>query len=105
MTTGQRGARRRTAMQKWLENERARRSALLPAGARCAECNERDPLVLVPDDRLILCADHDAERRRQRPVQLQHIARYHNGPWVVYVSANRHRRLTARERYRESVYG
>jgi hypothetical protein len=37
-------------------------------------------------------------------MQLQHIAGQQNGPWVVYVSANRHRRLTARERYRARQY-
>jgi hypothetical protein len=37
-------------------------------------------------------------------MQLQHIAGQHNGPWVVYVSANRHRCLTARERFRIGQY-
>ena len=97
-------ADRRAAMQQWLDDERARRAALLPSNARCAVCGERDALVLVPDHRRILCADHDALRRCQTSVQLQHIAGQQNGPWVVYVSANRHRRLTARERFRARQY-
>ena len=104
MSTVARHTNRRAAMQRWLNDERARRAALLPANARCATCGERDTLVLVPDHRRILCADHDAERRGQIPMQLQHIAGQHNGPWVVYVSANRHRRLTARERFRARQY-
>lgn len=90
-------------MRAWLLGERNRRAALLPPNARCAVCNERDPLVLVPDHRRILCADHDAMRRGQVPMQLQHIAQQ-NGPWVVYVSANQHRRLTTRERFRMRQY-
>jgi hypothetical protein len=99
-----RTADRRIAMKRWLDDERARRAALLPPNARCAECGERDPLVLVPDHRRILCADHDAMRRGQTPMQLQHIAGQHHGPWVVYVSANRHRRLTIRENFRARQY-
>ena len=90
-------------MRVWLQDERNRRAALLPPDARCAVCNEGDPLVLVPDHRRILCADHDAIRRGQVPMQLQHIAQQ-TGPWVVYVSANCHRRLTARERFRARYY-
>lgn len=104
MIAGTRHTVRRVAMQRWLDDERARRASLLPPNAQCAECGERDPLVLVPNHRRILCADHDAMRRGQRPMQLQHIAGQHNGPWVVYVSANRHRRLTARERFRMRQY-
>jgi hypothetical protein len=99
MRTATHHENRRAATQRWLNDERARRAALLPPNARCAMCGERDTLVLVPDHRRILCADHDAERRGQTPMQLQHIAGQQNGPWVVYVSANRHRRLTARERF------
>lgn len=97
-------ASHRSAMRAWLQGERNRRAALLPPYARCAVCSERDPLVLVPDHRRILCADHDAMRRGQVPIQLQHIAQQ-NGPWVVYVSANQHRRLTTRERFRMRQYG
>ena len=104
MIPAKRTAHRRVAMQRWLDDERARRAALLPTNARCAVCGERDSLVLVPDHRLILCADHDAVRRGQTPMQLQHIAGQQNGPWVVYVSANRHRRLTVRERFRMRQY-
>jgi hypothetical protein len=94
-------ARRRLAMQCWLREARARRAALLPVQARCTMCDERDPLVLVPDHRRILCADHDALQRGQTSMQQQHVARERYGPWVVYVSANKHRRLTTRERFRE----
>ena len=104
MIPATRHGERRAAMQQWLNDESARRAALLPPNARCAVCCERDPLVLVPDHRRILCADHDALRRGERAVQLQHIARQHNGPWVVYVSANRHRRLTIRENFRARQY-
>ncbi|MFY9719283.1 MAG: hypothetical protein WAK16_06505 [Candidatus Cybelea sp.] len=100
MIAATRYADRRAAMRQWLDDERVRRAVLLPPNARCAECGEYDPLVLVPDHRRILCADHDAQRRGQTPMQLQHIAGQQNGPWVVYVSANRHRRLTVRERLR-----
>jgi hypothetical protein len=91
-------------MQRWFDDVRARRAAFLPPNACCSVCGERDPLVLVPDQRRILCADHDALRRGQRPMQLQHIAGQQFGPWVVYVSANCHRRLTTRERFRMSQY-
>jgi hypothetical protein len=104
MTRAARHARRRLALDTWLDEECARRAALLPLNARCAVCGERDPLVLVPNHRRILCADHDALRRGQRPVQEQHVAGKHNGPWVVYVSANKHRRLTIRERFRQRQY-
>jgi hypothetical protein len=104
MIASARHANRRAAMQRWLDDERTRRASLLPPNARCVLCGERDPLVLVPNHRRILCADHDALRRGQRPVQLQHVAGQHNGPWVVYVSANQHRRLTTRERFRMKEY-
>jgi hypothetical protein len=104
MTPATRHAGRRTAMRRWLDDERARRAALLPPNAGCEVCEEGDPLVLVPDHRRILCSDHDALRRFQTPMQLQHVAGQRNGPWVVYVSANRHRRLTIRERFRERLY-
>ncbi len=91
-------------MDSWLEDERARRAALLPLSARCAVCNERDPLVLVPNHRKILCADHDALQRGHAPVEQQHVSGKNNGPWVVYVSANKHRRLTIRERFRQRQY-
>jgi hypothetical protein len=104
MTSARRTANRRLAMHRWLDDERARRAALLPPNATCAVCGERDPLVLVPDHRRILCADHDALRHGQNPMQLQHLAGRHHGPWVVYVSASQHRRLTARERFRMRHY-
>jgi hypothetical protein len=91
-------------MDRWLDEERARRTALLPLHARCAVGNERDPLVLVPNHRRILCADHDALQRGHTPVEQQHVAGEQNGPWVVYVSANKHRRLTIRERFRQRQY-
>ncbi len=104
MTLAASHARRRLAMQRWLEEERVRRAAMLPLHARCAVCNERDPLVLVPNHRRILCANHDALQRGHTPMQQQHVAGKHNGPWVVYVPANTHRRLTTRERFRERQY-
>jgi hypothetical protein len=97
-------ADRRAAMLRWLDDERTRRAALLPLNARCVVCGESDPLVLVPNHRRILCAEHDAVGRFQTPMQLQHVAGQRNGPWVVYVSANRHRRLTVRERFRARRY-
>jgi hypothetical protein len=104
MTAAPRPGDRRATIQEWLNDEAARRAALLPPNARCPVCGERDPLVLVPNHRRIPCADHDAVRRGQSPMQLQHIAGQHNGPWVVYVSANLHRRLTVRERFRTRQY-
>lgn len=92
---------RRLAMQRWLDAQGARRAAMLPSHACCAVCGERDPLVLVPDHRQILCADHDAIRRGRAPLERQHVAGQQHGPWVVYVSANMHRRLTTRERFRQ----
>ena len=95
---------RRLAMRQWLDAQRARRAAMLPPNAGCAVCGERDPLVLVPDHRRILCADHDAIRRGRAPLERQHVAGQQHGPWMVYVSANLHRRLTLRERFREAQH-
>ena len=92
----------RVAVQRWLEKQSERRARQLPPGARCVMCGERAPIVLVPDHRRILCADHDAIRRGHSPMQRQHVARWRHAPWFVYVPANVHRRLTLRERFREA---
>ena len=39
-----------------LNEERARRAALLPENASCEVCGESDPIVLNSDERMILCA-------------------------------------------------
>jgi hypothetical protein len=88
------------SLEQWLSLERERRARLFPRGARCTACHENDLLVLVPDDRCVLCADCDAIRRGCNPMEKHHLAGRRNGPWCLFVPANMHRRLTAIQRYR-----
>jgi hypothetical protein len=83
-------------IRRQLDAERARRAALFPSDASCESCGCMDPIVLIPDDRMILCGDCDAVRRERRPVHRHHVAGHHRGPWLI-VSVNTHRRLTTRE--------
>lgn len=82
-----------------LDSERKRRAALFPQGAYCEDCLTPDPLVLVADARRILCAVCYANRRGLSPFESHHLAGRRYGIWVVRVSANVHRRLTARQRW------
>ena len=93
-------ARPRIDLQAWLQFERERRALLFPRNARCERCHEDDTLVLVPDDRCILCAECDAIRRGCSPIEEHHLAGRRNGPWCLLAPANMHRRLTAMQRYR-----
>jgi hypothetical protein len=70
-----------------------------------SSCKQSDPLVLVPDDRCILCAECDAIQRGRSPMEKHHLAGRHNGPWCMYVPANVHRRLTAMQRFRWEHHG
>lgn len=83
-----------------LHAERERRSKLFPPNTRCESCAETDPLVLIPDARMTLCADCDAIRHGRLPIEAHHLAGKLNGPWTIIVSANMHRRLTIRQRLR-----
>lgn len=81
-----------------LDDERERRAALLPPNARCESCAEEDPLVLVADARLVLCADCEATRLGRVPEEEHHVAGRRYSTLTVRVSANEHRRLTIRQR-------
>lgn len=81
-----------------LDDDRARRAALLPPNARCESCGEDDALVLVADVRMILCADCDAMRHGRLPEEEHHVAGRRHSRLTVSVSVNEHRRLTVRQR-------
>jgi hypothetical protein len=83
-----------------LDEERARRAALLPEGASCEVCREPDPLVLNSDERMILCAEHAAIRQARIPIEEHHVAGRRYSAVTIFVPLNLHRRLTAMQRIR-----
>lgn len=83
-----------------LDDERARCAAMLPVGAACEACGERDPLALNCDDRMILCAECGAVRSGRTPMEEHHVAGRRYSAVTLWVFANLHRRLTAMQRVR-----
>jgi hypothetical protein len=83
-----------------LDEERARRAALLPEGASCEVCGESDPIVLNSDERMILCAEHAAIHQGRSPIEEHHVAGRHYSAVTIFVPLNLHRRLTAMQRIR-----
>jgi hypothetical protein len=81
-----------------LDTARERRKTLFPAGSFCEDCEEHDPLVLIPDIRNVLCGDCRAIRDGLAPIEKHHIAGKRYSSLVVPVSVNMHRRLTALQR-------
>lgn len=81
-----------------LDAERMRRAALFPPGTACQSCGEGDPLLLIPDARLFLCAHCDAARWWRLPVEGDHIAGQRNGKWIRNIPVDVHRRITVRQR-------
>ncbi len=84
-----------------LDAQRARRAGLFPPNARCESCGETDPLVLVPDDRMILCADCLAISRGEEPTDVHHLAGRKNSRAAIRVSKKTHRLLTASQHGRK----